>query len=169
MSTGSSAGTLRRAAAASTTGETDAGLALCLRLAGETLGWALAVAATWVLLTAAQRKLRPRLPQRLQTDHAAVKTPRISAPRGDATVAAATSAGGGLGLGLGALLATAAVGGAITWILARSDSGPQAIGAVVVAFTIAALVGQSVSPSRSPLPALVAPGLAGGWATSMRG
>lgn len=149
VSTGSAAGTLRRAGAA-TDGGSGAGLALCLRLAAETLTWAVAVAAVWALLTATQRALRPRLPRRLQTDHAA------AAARGKTT-----PSGGGAGTRLGALVATAAVGGAITWMLARNDSAGQAVGAVVVAFAIAPLVGQSVSPSRSPLPALLAPALAG--------
>jgi len=148
VSTGSAAGTLRRAAAGPATGG-DAGLTLCLRLAAETLAWAVAVAAVWAFLTAAQRALRPRLPRRLQTDHAA-------AARGKTT-----PSGGGAGTLLGAWVATAAVGGTITWMLARSDSGAQAVGAVVVAFAIAGLVGQSLSPSRSPLPALLAPALAG--------
>ena len=152
---GSMAGTLRRAAAHPD--PAGSGPSLCLALAAETLGWAMAVAAAWVLLSAAQRGLRPRLPQRLQTDHAA-KTPALRTPKPNASASARSVEAG---KSLGALLTTALVGGAITWMLVRSDSGAQAVGAVVVAFTIAPLIGQSVAPARSPLPALLAPALAG--------
>lgn len=152
---GSMAGTLRRAAAQPDVA--GSGLGLCLRLAVETLCWAVAVAAVWLLLSAAQRVLRPRLPQRLQTDHAA-KTAALRTPGPNAP---APARGAEAVKRLGALVTTAVVGGAVTWVLVRSDSGGQAIGAVVVAFIIAPLIGQSVSPSRSPLPALLAPALAG--------
>jgi len=152
VSAGSAAGTLRRAATGS---EHTNGLALCLRLAAETLGWALAVATVWVFLTATQRAVRPRLPRRLQTAHAA-------AVGSQKTVLHATETGVRRSAAqVGSLVTTAAVGGTITWMLARSDDAGQTVGAAVVAFAIAALVGQSVSPSRSPLPALLAPTLAG--------
>ena len=145
---GSAAGPLRRAAASAATG--TPGLGYCLGMAAETLGWALVVAAAWVLLTACHHVLRPRLPRRLRTDHAADTASRSSSSRAVET-----------GTRLGSLVITAVVGGGITWMLARGDSAAQAIGAVVVAFTIASMVGQSVAPSRSPLPALLAPALAG--------
>ncbi len=147
VSTGSAEGALRRTMADP---ESEYGLFLSLRLAAETLVWAMIVLVVWRLLIVTHSAVRPRLPRRLRTAHAAVALfPR---PRPVHTA---------VGTGLLTTAVTAAVGGAITWMLARSDSAGQAVGAVVVGFAIAPLVGQSVAPSRSLLPALLAPCTAG--------
>ncbi len=116
-----------------------------IKLSAELLAWGLATAGVWLALQWAAPRIAARLPKRLRSEHA---TPPTAVPRfGFAE--------------LGSLGVTAMVGAALTWVLVQDNSAAQAMGSVLVAFTIAPLLGQSISPAKHPLAVLLAPAVAG--------
>ncbi|MEM1108081.1 MAG: hypothetical protein AAGH99_05240 [Planctomycetota bacterium] len=100
-----------------------------------------ALAISFATLQAISHWWAKRIPKRLRTTHLG----------GEVNLLCVNS------VALGAGLITAAVGWVLTTALVRSGDPEQVVGGLVLAFTIAALVGHAVAPNHRPLPTLLAP------------